>query len=86
MFNTTRGFVAEIEWTKSESSDQGHSFTDLDFMPKPHYKTTNWRKYKSTEPHSRFVIITRKLGETYTMIKALNKLTGTGMPETQYIV
>lgn len=26
------------------------------------------------------------VGETYAMIKALNKLTGIGMPETQYIV
>ncbi len=27
-----------------------------------------------------------QIGETYVMIKALNKLTGLGMPETQYIV
>ncbi|CAI2307556.1 IS5/IS1182 family transposase, partial [Vibrio parahaemolyticus] len=27
-----------------------------------------------------------QVGETYAMIKALNKLTGLGMPETQYIV
>ncbi len=27
-----------------------------------------------------------QVGETYAMIKALNKLTGIGMPETQYIV
>lgn len=27
-----------------------------------------------------------QVGETYSMIKALNKLTGLGMPETQYIV
>lgn len=27
-----------------------------------------------------------QVGETYAMIKALNKLTGVGMPETQYIV
>jgi hypothetical protein len=27
-----------------------------------------------------------QVGETYVMIKALNKLTGLGMPETQYIV
>ncbi|BEI22416.1 hypothetical protein KKIDH5335_07480 [Vibrio fluvialis] len=26
-----------------------------------------------------------QVGETYAMIKALNKLTGLGMPETQYI-
>ena len=26
------------------------------------------------------------VGETYAMIKALNELTGVGMPETQYIV
>lgn len=28
----------------------------------------------------------RNVGETYAMIKTLNKLTGLGMPETQYIV
>jgi len=27
-----------------------------------------------------------QVGETYAMIKALNKLTGLGMPETQYVV
>ena len=27
-----------------------------------------------------------QVGETYAMIKAQNKLTGFGMPETQYIV
>jgi len=27
-----------------------------------------------------------QVGETYAMIKAQNKLTGLGMPETQYIV
>lgn len=27
-----------------------------------------------------------QVGETYTMIKALNKLIGIGMPETQYVV
>ncbi len=27
-----------------------------------------------------------QVGETYAMIKALNKLTGIGMPETQYVV
>ena len=27
-----------------------------------------------------------QVGETYAMIKALNKRTGIGMPETQYIV
>ena len=27
-----------------------------------------------------------QVGETYVMIKVLNKLTGLGMPETQYIV
>ncbi|EOW3937676.1 hypothetical protein [Vibrio parahaemolyticus] len=27
-----------------------------------------------------------QVGESYAMIKALNKLTGIGMPETQYIV
>ncbi len=27
-----------------------------------------------------------KVGETYSMIKALNKLTGLGMPETQCVV
>jgi hypothetical protein len=27
-----------------------------------------------------------QVGETYAMIKALNKLTRLGMPETQYIV
>ena len=27
-----------------------------------------------------------QVGETYAMLKALNKLTGIGMPETQYIV
>lgn len=27
-----------------------------------------------------------QVGETYAMIKALNKLTGLGMPETQYIL
>ena len=27
-----------------------------------------------------------QVGETYAMIKALNELTGIGMPETQYIV
>lgn len=27
-----------------------------------------------------------QVGETYALIKALNKLTGLGMPETQYIV
>ena len=27
-----------------------------------------------------------QVGETYAMIKALNKLTGIGMPETQHIV
>ena len=27
-----------------------------------------------------------QVGETYSMIKALNKLTGLGMPETQYVV
>jgi hypothetical protein len=27
-----------------------------------------------------------QVGETYAMIKALNKLTGKGMPDTQYIV
>lgn len=26
-----------------------------------------------------------QVGETYAMIKALNKLTGLGMPETQYV-
>lgn len=28
----------------------------------------------------------RNVGETYAMIKALNKLTGLSMPETQYVV
>ncbi|GLO62495.1 hypothetical protein MACH09_30030 [Vibrio sp. MACH09] len=27
-----------------------------------------------------------QVGETYAMIKALNKLTGLGMPATQYVV
>ncbi len=27
-----------------------------------------------------------QVGETYAMLKALNKLTGLGMPETQYVV
>lgn len=27
-----------------------------------------------------------QVGETYSMLKALNKLTGLGMPETQYVV
>ena len=27
-----------------------------------------------------------QVGETYAMVKALNKLTGLGMPETQYVV
>ncbi|MFH4369363.1 IS5/IS1182 family transposase, partial [Vibrio alginolyticus] len=27
-----------------------------------------------------------QVGETYAMIKALNKLTGLGMPETRYVV
>ena len=27
-----------------------------------------------------------QVGETYAMIEALNKLTGLGMPETQYVV
>ncbi|MCD1244526.1 hypothetical protein B4950_10725 [Vibrio cholerae] len=27
-----------------------------------------------------------QVGETYAMIKALNKLIGLGMPETQYII
>lgn len=27
-----------------------------------------------------------QVGETYSMIRALNKLTGLGMPETQYVV
>ena len=27
-----------------------------------------------------------QVGETYAMIKALNKLTGLGVPETQYVV
>ncbi len=27
-----------------------------------------------------------QVGETYAMIKALNKLAGLGMPETQYVV
>ncbi|WP_411913111.1 MULTISPECIES: hypothetical protein [Vibrio] len=40
-FRKVEGFVAEIEWTKSESYDQRRVFTDFDLMPKPHYKTTN---------------------------------------------
>jgi hypothetical protein len=27
-----------------------------------------------------------QVGETYAMMRALNKLTGLGMPETQYVV
>lgn len=43
-FKTIEGFVAEIEWTKSESNDligDIHSLVYFSFMPKPRYKTTN---------------------------------------------
>ncbi|CAM3193438.1 hypothetical protein [Vibrio diazotrophicus] len=54
-------------------------------MPKPRYKTTNWKQYNKALINRGSLTFTQ-VGETYAMIKALNKLTGLGMPETQYIV
>ncbi|CAH1583518.1 hypothetical protein THF1C08_40097 [Vibrio jasicida] len=58
-------------------------------MPKPRYKTTNWRKYNNSLVNRGSLTLRNysgQVGENYAMIKALNKLTGIGMPETQYVV
>ena len=50
-------------------------------------------RYQSSNVSSETVVrreikpeLQRSKGETYAMIKALNKLTELGMPETQYVV
>ncbi|MCD6669665.1 hypothetical protein LT068_11340 [Vibrio cholerae] len=52
-------------------------------MPKPRYKTTNWKQYNKALINRGS--LTFWIDETYAMIKTLNKLTGLGMPETQCV-
>ena len=45
-----------------------------------------WRMGEQAIESGRTVATEQQVGETYAMIKALNKLTGLGVPETQFVV